>query len=532
MLKSVRWVGIVAGLVPSALIGQTQRPTLVVAVTIDQMRPDYVSGWATQLTGGLARFWRDGAFFVSGFQDHANTETAPGHASILSGRFPYSTGIIANSLGVNTPDAPLIESADAGASPFRFRGTTLADWLHAKDSSARVLSVSRKDRSAILPVAPAHSHTVIWYSPRTTRFTTSSWYGTTIPSWVREFNAERGVLALAGRTWDLLLAPSEYPEPDSVAAETRTPVFPHAIPTDSARVGTAVVNSPWMDSLTLALALRGVGAMSLGAASNRTDLLAVSLSSTDAVGHRWGPDSRELHDQVLRVDRYLGVFMDSLIALRGRDRVVFVLTADHGVAPSPELRSRFGDNAGATRVQTALFRPLVSAARARLRAAGLDTTALRWEDLVLWIDRNALKGAPFDADALSRWFADSVRTIPGVLRADVIDHMTRVDTTTDAIARRWLRMFPVGVESYPGVKALVAVTLKPYLYLGAGDVASHGTPHDYDARVPIAFLGAPFARSRPTTKANVVDIAPTLAAVLGVTPLERLDGRVLREILR
>ena len=510
-----------------------QRPTLIVMVTVDQLRPDYLTTWESQLRGGFARFLRDGAFFANGYQDHANTETAPGHASILSGRFPYSTGIIANSRGVNTPDVRLVDAPDTGASPFRFRGTTLADWMKARDASTRVLSVSRKDRSAILPVAPARDNTVVWYSPRTTRFTTSTWYATTLPSWVIEFNNERGVLALAGRSWDLLLPASAYPEPDSGAAETRNPAFPHAIPADSARVGTAVVNSPWMDSLTLALALRGVNAMGLGASTTRTDLLAISLSATDAVGHRWGPDSRELHDQILRADRFLGAFMDSLSALRGADRVVFALAADHGVAPSPEARSsRFGDNSGAARVPSAQFRPLIAAARARLRAAGVDTTALRWEDLVLWIDRNALKGAPFDATALSQWFADSVRSLTGVLRADIIEKMGAADTTADAISRRWLRMFPVGVESYPGVKALVAVTLRPYFYLGMGDAATHGTPHDYDARVPVAFLGAPFTRARPASKVNVVDIAPTLAAMLGVAPLERLDGRVLKEILR
>lgn len=519
----------------SALSGVAlgQRPSLVVLVAVDQMRGDYISTWEQQLTGGFARFWRDGAFFTNAHQDHANTETAPGQASMLSGRFPYSTGIVANNVGVNTPDFRLVESPDTGAAPFRFQGTTLADWMKARDPRTRVLSVSRKDRAAILPVASSHSHTVLWYSPRTARFTTSTWYSTTLPQWVRDFNAERGVQRLAGRSWDLLLPATAYPEPDSVGNEGRNNfVFPHVLPVDTARLAVAVEGTPWMDSLTLALALRGVRNMELGAVATRTDLLSISLSSTDEIGHRWGPDSRELHDQILRADRYLGAFLDSLFALRGRDRVIVVLTADHGVAPVPGIQSRFGDTRTAVRVPTASFRPVVSAARAALRAAGADTTALRWEDLVLWIDRNKLGSVPVDVAALTRAFADSVRRIPHVARADVISELGAADTVRDAIARRLSRMFVPGRETHPGVLALVAVTLLPFDYFGQGNTATHGSPYDYDTHVPVAFLGTPFVRAHIAEKANVVDIAPTLAAVLGLVPSERLDGRVLKSALR
>jgi predicted AlkP superfamily pyrophosphatase or phosphodiesterase len=511
---------------------QTQQPTLVVLVAVDQMRPDYVTKWASQLTGGFARMWREGAFFTDAYQDHANTETAPGHSTMLSGRFPYSTGIIANNLGVVTMDSPLIDAPDSGASPFRFRGTTLADWMKAKDPATRVLSVSRKDRAAILPVAPAHTHTVLWYSPKTTRFTTSTWYATALPQWVSDFNAERGVLKLAGKAWELLLPDAAYPEPDSVAGEGRTNiVFPHVLPSDSQRVGTAVEQTPWMDSLTLALALRGVNAMELGANSRRIDLLSVSLSSTDAVGHKWGPDSRELHDQILRADKYLGAFLDSLFALRGRAHVIVALTADHGVGPVPEVHSTFNNNAGAVRVPTAEFRPVVAAARATLRAAGADTMALRWEDLVLWLDKNKLGAKYIDVNTLTRAFTDSARRLPRVERADIIAGLASADTSRDDIARRIVRMFPPGKESFPGVIALAEVTLLPFDYFGQANVGQHGTPHDYDAHVPLAFLGAPFTPGHYGNKVNVVDLAPTLAAAIGVAPLEHLDGRVLKEII-
>ncbi len=137
------------------------RPALVLVLTVDQLVPDYLERWAPQFTGGFARLLREGAVFTRAYHDHAITETAPGHAAILSGRFPYSTGIAANAVGVNTDSSPLLGTHETGASPERFVGTTLADWLLQADPAARVLSVSRKDRGAILPVGRGR-HGVVW----------------------------------------------------------------------------------------------------------------------------------------------------------------------------------------------------------------------------------------------------------------------------------------------------------------------------------------------------------------------------------
>ena len=148
-------------------------PTLVVFITADQLRADYLDRFGAQLTGGLARLARGGALFTNAFQDHATTETAPGHASTLSGRHPRSTGIVRNTAGVQDPQAPLINGAPGpGASPFRFRGSTLIDWLRVKDPRCRALSVSRKDRGAILPLGRAKQE-VYWYAADEGRFTTS-----------------------------------------------------------------------------------------------------------------------------------------------------------------------------------------------------------------------------------------------------------------------------------------------------------------------------------------------------------------------
>ena len=500
------------------------KPALVVLLTVDQLRPDYLERWDSQFTGGFRRLMDGGVFFTRGVQDHAITETAPGHASTLSGRFPYSTGIGSNAGGVNTAEAPLVGSAGIGASPYRFKGTTLADWMKSADPRTKVLSVSRKDRGAILPIGRAKLP-VYWYAPATGRFVTSTWYADSLPTWVQAFNAEeRPFKRYAGRSWDLLLPESAYPEPDSVEVESggQDFVFPYRLAADSMRANNLLQMYPWMDEHTLEFAWRGVRELNLGGGP-QTDLLAVSLSTTDAIGHRWGPDSRELHDQVVRLDRMLGVFLDSLIALRGAENVVIAFTSDHGVAPNPDIKSAWGNNAGAGRVFSDDFDAAIAKVAPLVQRSGIDPSAFTFSWLTMEIDRSKTVGKGRAVREIARAFAAEAKQVPGVMNAYVIDDLARADTVRDAYARRWLHMVR------PGGETLVAITLKPYFYYGRGNVATHGSPHDYDARVPVLFWGARFQRGvRDKGNARVVDIAPTLAALLGIKPAERLDGRVIK----
>jgi predicted AlkP superfamily pyrophosphatase or phosphodiesterase len=499
-------------------------PSLIVLVTIDQFRGDYIDRFAPQLQGGLARLAR-GAWFTNAHHDHALTETAPGHATLLSGRFPRSTGIMANWAGVEDESAPLLGEpgamASMGASPQRFRGTTLVDWLRERDPESRALSVSMKDRGAILPIGRSRAE-VYWYASHSGRFTTSRYYRDTLPDWVNRFNARQLPQSLAGKSWTLLLPASAYPEPDSVGVERggRNFLFPHPIPSAPEQAADEIRVTPWMDEITLDLALAGLNALSLGKAAH-TDVLAISLSATDLVGHAYGPDSREMHDNVLRLDRNLGAFIDSLFKLRDSSRVAIVLTADHGVGTIPELTP--------ASVQPTPVRvnglALADGLHAIAATANIDTTLIELDQHIVLVDPSLAASRRAGVDSVLTIFATQVRTLPGVARVDRFQDLLRGDTINDPITRRWVHQLPVGSN------AEMVITLTPYSMF-AGIVATHGSPYDYDSWVPIIFYGPWFASGRYPERVRTVDLAPTLAAIAGVKPAEKIDGVALRRALK
>jgi arylsulfatase A-like enzyme len=501
-----------------------QQPSLVVVIAVDQMRADYLDRFGSQFTGGLARLLSEGAVFTNAVHDHAITETAPGHATLLSGRFPRSTGITANIFGVEDESMPLVTGEGPGASPRRFRGTTLADWMNTRDGATRVLSVSMKDRGAILPVA-RQRWPVLWYSPDG-QFVTSRYFADTLPRWLLDINRSPPAWKFAGQQWSLLLPERAYSEPDSVPEESNGSdfAFPHAIPTDALMAAGVLRSTPFIDSLTLDVAWRGVRANGLGARTG-ADLLAVSLSATDYIGHRFGPDSREIHDQIVRLDRQLGWFLDSLVALRGADRVLVALSADHGVQRTPALVARgwTGQGLPPARVTLAAVWRGVLGWYAKQRG---DTTAVFFENGLLLVNRQRASKARVSIETLADTFVARMRTAPRVLRADSYAALATADTTRDEIARRWLHMFD------PGGIALAAVTLERGNIWGERLVATHGTPHHDDAHVPLLFWGAGVRAGHFGERVRVVDLAPTLAALIGVSPTERVDGVVLGQVQR
>lgn len=474
---------------------------LVVVVTVDQLRPDYLTRYGPQLRGGLRALLDRGVFYDRARQNHAITETGPGHSTLLSGREPASTGIVNNELGVGDSSATLLgDHPQPGASPRRFRGSALYDWMLASDSGTRLLSVSRKDRGAILPVGRARAPVFWWVNGG---FTTSRYYADTLPSWVRAFDARRPADRLAGSSWNLLLAPSAYPEPDRVPYENggHDVTFPHRLPGKSS-IADQIRDYPWMDSLTLAFALDGTRALGLGRRSG-PDLLLVSLSTTDAIGHAYGPDSREIHDQILRLDRWLGWFFDSLAATVPRARTLFVLSADHGVQSFPQ---RVGAE--------------------RLWLADLERPGWRFGSGLLSADTAALASNGERVDQVAAALATRASRRRGVARVFTPASLAAAPPT-DTLAMLWRNSIP------PGHGWLIAAAIQPGFVWSLHDEVSaeHGSTAPLDLTVPIVVAGPGIRHAVVHRPVRTVDIAPTLAILLGVRPSERLDGEPLPEIV-
>ncbi len=490
------------------------RPTLEVLIVVDQLRPDYFGRYESQLTGGLGRLAREGTSYTNARQDHAISETAPGHATVLSGRTPASTGIVSNALGVLDSATSLLAPGPLpGASPRRFLGSTLLDWLLARDTGTRVLSVSRKDRGAIVPVGRARGN-VFWY--RDGRFTTSTWYAAALPDWVSTWNARRGPARLAGKVWNTLLDAPSYAEADAVSYENngRDVAFPHRLPADSSLVIQQVVDTPWMDSLTMDFALEGVQQVGLGR-RNGTDLLVVSLSTTDAIGHAFGPDSRELHDQLLRLDRWLGWFIDSLSVLVPPEATVFALTADHGVQPFPE-RTGVGGRLG--------LRSLARQTGAALERRFRVPLPFDFDSGLLTADVAALRARGVDVDSLAEALATQVRRHPGIVNVFTPRSLSRAAPTNEQ-ARLWRRTIPAG-QGW-----LVAASSGPgWLWADSPGWTTHGSTQPLDMNVPIVFFGAGVKAQRVSRRVTTEDIGPTFGALAGVRPTEPVTGRVLPEI--
>jgi predicted AlkP superfamily pyrophosphatase or phosphodiesterase len=493
---------------------------LVVMLTVDQLIPDYFERYGPQLNGGLARIVRQGVYYPGGLQDHAITETAPGHSTVLSGRSPASTNIVANNLGVPDPGAPLIAARGPGASPTKFRGTTLADWMVAADPGVQVFSVSRKDRGAILPIGRMVAP-ILWYASGSGVFTTSTYYTTVLPDWVNAWNARGGVTRLAGHIWDLLLPESEYPEADANTWERggQGNAFPYQLPTDTLALFNVIQTMPWMDSLTMDIALEGVKQMRLGSGP-RADLLAVSLSTTDAIGHGWGPESREIRDHVIRMDRWVGWFLDSLETTVGRGRVLVALTSDHGVQPYPERVASQGQPAGRTTLRE-IIADLIDTLTARFRT----DFNFRTDSGLLMADVAELRARGVDVDSLSSAVAARMAALTGVRRAFTPAQLAAAPAD-DAEAGLWRRVIP----SDMGWLAAASLT-ENYLWSIGTTSTTHGTTNPPDVIVPIAFMGPGIAASRSARAARTIDIGPTLAALLGITPTEAVEGIVLPEVV-
>ena len=345
------WFAAVAGQQPPL------RPKLVLVLSIDQMRVDYLSRFAPLYRGGLKRLTERGAVFNNARYRHASTETGPGHSVLLSGRHPSHSGIVANDWWdpylkklINVVDDPFhlpLGGEGRSASPVNALSFTVGDVLKLGNVNSRVVGVSLKDRSAIL-MAGRRADAAYWYETAGGNFITSTYYAKEAPPWLTRWNRLRLPDTYAGKKWTRLLADEDvyekYAGPDAIEGEwdRKDTVFPHAIrgnPPERLYYDD-FRRTPFADEVTLSVALEAMNAHQLGQ-DEHTDIFAVGFSATDVIGHTYGPESHEIMDQLLRLDSVLEKLFQAIDDSVGLANTLVVLSADHGSLPLVEnLRSQ------------------------------------------------------------------------------------------------------------------------------------------------------------------------------------------------
>jgi predicted AlkP superfamily pyrophosphatase or phosphodiesterase len=519
---------VVAVLGPAPVAAQ---PKLAVVIVVDQMRAGFLTEFAEDFDGGLARLTRDGAVFTGAFHDHALTATAPGHATIATGTYPSRHGVIGNQIWSYELDrlrnivldanvATVGMERRSGRSPHTLMRSGLGDWLKAQSPDSKVFAVSLKDRAAVF-AGGQQPDAVYWYDNLAGNFVTADYYVGALPAWVERFNELDWVDPYFGEAW----VPSFDDGHDRLAHVgvdgASFSEFPHVLVGDAEtpdrRFYSRFRLTPFADRMTLDFAEALIDAEQLGT-DDTPDVLFIGLSAADYIGHRYGPWSEETHDHYARLDQYLGEFLAFLDDRVGRDRYTLALTADHGVMPIPEQMASLGLKAGRTLAEDVLadLEPVVRAAVERGVVPVMPRLGYIFGVVFDFDDADV---SARQIDALATIVAEHLRARPDVASAYTTAELQAESGMHDPWLGRHQRSF------YPGRAPAVTVNaIENHLITPEERGATHGSPYAYDARVPLIFLGDGIAPGEYRGDVRTVDIAPTLATLLGIEPPDDLDG--------
>lgn len=510
----------------------------MVVVVVDQMRADYVDRYGRHWTGGLRRLLDQGAVFQQAAYPYLATVTCVGHATISTGAFPRSHGIVANLWWdrasakavtcTEDPAAPLLTygtgSPSGGESPLRLDLPSFADELRVQAGvPPKIVSLSLKPRSAIM--LAGHGGDVVLWSVNPQAWAGSTAFASVASPAVAELVKGHLPEAALGQAWDRQLAPDAYLFDDEAAGERPpagwTRAFPHPLRGDKGEADASFyaqwAASPSADDALGAMAGAAVAKLGLGRGPG-TDYLGVSFSTLDLVGHAFGPKSHEVQDILLRLDATLGRLLAELDRLVGRDHYLLALTADHGVAPIPEQVTALGVDAG--RLDPADVRGRIERALAPF---------LGPEPHVAWAPYTEVYFAPGVMAKLRQMpealkaAVEAARSARGVARVFVGDDLARGASADDPEAR-------AAVFGYVPERSGDLILLPNAHWIPTAAATTHGTLYLYDARVPLLLMGPGIRAGSYLGSVSPADIAPTLAYLTGIT-LPRVDGRVLAEAL-
>jgi len=490
-------------------------PRLIVVVVIDQFRADYLTRFREQFgPDGFNRLLREGANFTSCFYPYASTETAPGHATLATGTTPDRHGIAGNDWydrdkwseveAVEDENHPLVGGSYdiAGVSPHNLMTTTLADELRlATGGAAKVFGVALKDRASVLSTGRTASG-AYWYDWNGGTFITSTYYRDELPAWVQEFNQQRSAASYYGKEWkagERVLVPlrSESGQPDRDFFRRFT-------------------YTPYGNDLVVDFALELMEHEELGT-DEVTDFLFVGFSSNDMAGHQWGPYSEQVAEMTRHTDAQVARLLRSLDERLGAGNYWFVVSADHGVAPTlAQSRAR------GIQARNVDFAAAMESLNQALSARWGETDwFLRQAGLVF--DPQTLKKNDVSLAQAAHLAGGVLLNTPGILGYVAGDEV-RVDAETARAVRR---------STYPGRVPDIQVVLEPFALVNRErGGTTHGSPHSYDTHVPLILFGPAFRRGTYREKVSPIDLAPTLAAGLGINSPARATGKVLTRALR
>jgi len=508
-------------------------PRLVVLLAVDQLIPDQLERLEPHLHGGLGRLVREGVVFRNASLDYVRTETGAGHTTFSTGCLPRSHGVVGNSFFDRCENRSryCVEDAAATAltswglvptlvhrSPLNLRRPTLGEHMQAANPRSKVVSISGKDRAAI-GLGGRSKGAVLWWDKEGSGFQSSDHYFDMLPAFALKWNA--GWMQRAnGWEWRYGTAPDLRQGERPIAGQGTT--FPYLLSASDnpKKLAGLVYQSPLVDRYTLEMGRAALRALDLGT-DDAPDLLALSFSGCDVVGHASGPYSHEVTDLLLRLDRGLGELFDELDERVGRGRWIAALTADHGVLPLPEHLSAQG--IVAERVLKARVGAFRSDLRVRMKAAlGRDVKVNR-ADGGLTFDRKAFAASGLD-------LAAATATLVEVTRGLAVKH-SWIESAWSYDQIAGFGETATGIEGllrdsfYPGRLPDVTVLNRPNQLVAGENGTSHGTHHWYDRHVPLVLYG--MGRGVRSDAAGSHDAVPTILARLGITPRTPLDGRDL-----
>ncbi len=520
----------------------SKKPRLVVGIVIDQMRYDYLTKFYSKYSdNGFKRLLNDGFSCENAHFNYIPTYTAVGHASIYTGTSPQHHGIIGNNwydkfvkeyiYCVDDDDFKTVGTIDGGKkSPHRMFVTTITDELKmAQNKRGKVIGLSIKDRSSILPVGHTADAAYWFQGGNDGKFITSSFYMKNLPKWVQDFNNNGKAEKYINSVWNTLYDINTYTETiednnkfEGLFEGKETPTFPYdlsKLKTDNGLYD-ILKAVPFGNSIVKDFAEATIIGENLGQTDTITDFLAISFSSTDYVGHKFGVDSKEIQDTYLRLDKELASFFNFLDEKVGRGNYTLFLTADHAAVQVPNYLQTLNIPSGYFDTKK-LKEQINKFLLAKYKSNDLVENISNFQ---LFLNKTKIKALGFETNEVAQSLADEIINYDGVYKT-----VTARTMQTTNFANGVLHLLQNGYNQKFSGDVLIVPNPATISYSKTG--STHGSGYSYDTHVPLLFYGKGIKKGKSKRYIPIIDIAPTLSNLLQISFPNATTGRIIEEVL-